>query len=84
MTLTGNLIISAGGFIDVTDKGFLGDNGPGTATGGTTDGGSYGGIGGDNGPDETNLTNVYGTITAPTDLGSGGDNSQGGGAVTLL
>ena len=73
----GNLTIEASGAIDVTGKGYGQAQGPGHGTGdayGT--GASYGGMGG------FAISPTYGSITSPTNLGSGGLR-YGGGAVLL-
>jgi len=68
-----NLTIDDGG-IDVLGKGY----GPGQGPGGSvTGGGSYAAAGA-NGSEV-----VYGSLTAPVDLGSGGSAGSGGGAVKL-
>jgi len=84
MTLTGDLTISAGGYIDAIGMGFWRNNRP---FGGTpNDGGSHGGIGGDNVQNGTNGV-TYGSITAPINIGAGGsssgDTSDGGGAIGI-
>ncbi|MGE0267765.1 MAG: LamG-like jellyroll fold domain-containing protein [Candidatus Omnitrophota bacterium] len=86
MTLTGNLNISSTGRIDVSEKGFESGKGPGAP--GEVGGGAYGGAGGDFQNDGQTST-TYGSVTAPTDLGSGGGDGgggragAGGGAVIL-
>ncbi len=84
LTASGDFTLGAGGEIDVTELGYDGDNGPGAPTPGTTDGGAYGGVGGDNGANGS-TSSTYGSITAPTNLGSGSDYAVlgGGGAVIL-
>jgi len=69
VTIGGNLSIGSNGAIDVTGKGYTADRGPGAC-------GSYGGRGLWNGA-------CYGSIVAPTNLGSGGDDNTGGGAILL-
>ncbi len=57
--------------------------GPGTPTAGSQDGGAHGGIGGDNGRNGT-TSSVYGSFTAPVNIGSGSSsNISGGGAIRL-
>ena len=80
LTVTGDLTVDEGASILADGKGYGSDAGPG-AWGGS--GGSYGGKGGGwGGP-------VYGSITAPSDLGSGGSSrwgapgGAGGGAIRL-
>ncbi|MEX1997651.1 MAG: fibronectin type III domain-containing protein [Candidatus Andersenbacteria bacterium] len=82
VTLTGDLTIDSGGTVKADSKGYSADNGPGRPTHGSVEGGAHGGVGGDRLADgTTSLT--YGSITAPTNLGSGGDNVEGGGAIQL-
>ena len=77
-----SMTINAGGKIDATIKGYPSLIGPGSATcTNTWSGGSYGGQGynataGCNGP-------PYGSYSAPINLGSGGYEYAGGGAVIL-
>ncbi len=68
VTANGNVEISENGCVDVTAKGYAAGNGPGYA-------GSYGGHGWGG--------QCYGSIMAPTNLGSGADDA-GGGAIRLL
>ena len=81
-TIVGNLTINSGGAVDVDLMGYSYDQGPGTPGNATGDGASYGGMGGDNVTNGTNSM-IYGSITAPTNIGSGGDGGQGGGAAIL-
>jgi len=72
VTIAGDLTIGAGAAMDVTGKGYAAGKGPGVGTGG-----SYGGVGFQAaGP-------CYGSIVAPTNLGSGGQLGSGGGAILL-
>ena len=80
----GSLEVDAGSTINADGQGYLPFDGPGSSTCCTTNGGSYGGVGGGQ-PSST----IYGSATAPTDLGSGGGQYQGtslpgGGAVRLI
>lgn len=88
--INGGLTINSGGSINADSKGFARDQGPGSGTlAGQSVGGSYGGLGG------TGATNIspsasltYGSITAPFDIGSGGDTAfcaggTAGGAIKL-
>jgi hypothetical protein len=83
LTFPGNLTIDSGGILHVNAKGFLGGvndtngSGPGASTGVdnpcTIQGGpgaSYGGLGGAGG--YRTVGAVYGSLSAPPDLGSGG------------
>ncbi len=73
VTVYGNLAIDPGGVVNVTEKGYAAGRGPGN--GSST--GSYGGAGQSGGP-------CYGSIIAPTNCGSGGQNCAGGGAIRLI
>ena len=83
MSVAGNFTLNSGTTINVTGDGYSGNSGTGLSTG-SWNGGSYGGIGGfgNNGgvPGA-----IYGSITAPVNIGSGGNNGSGtgGGAVIL-
>jgi uncharacterized repeat protein (TIGR02543 family) len=77
-----NVQIDAGSIISADGQGYPGSgcSGPGSGPGGGPlycnnqgNGGSYGGIGGGPNPAPT-----YGSILAPTDLGSGGSGAYGG------
>lgn len=70
LTVT-DLTVNTGGTINVNNLGYNNNTGPG----GSTSGASYGGLGG-------GLVETYGSLTAPTNIGSGGD-SKGGGAIKL-
>jgi len=78
LTVYGNVSVDVNGVVDVTGKGYAPFKGPGGSGGATQSGGSYGGHGkGDvSGP-------CYGSIVAPTNLGSGGFELAGGGAILL-
>jgi hypothetical protein len=82
---TGDLIVNAGGSIDVTGKGYYRNNGPGM--GSYEAGSGYGGYGGTS---PAGLTGgpAYGSIDNPVHLGSGGYNSSrggdGGGLIKLV
>ncbi len=81
-TIGGNLNVGTNGVIDVTAKGYP-DNGPGGANGKNA-GGSYGGKAGE----QFGVSGAcYGSIVAPTNLGSAGNYSgthfAGGGAIWL-
>ncbi|MFZ2778643.1 MAG: fibronectin type III domain-containing protein, partial [Candidatus Moraniibacteriota bacterium] len=77
-----NLTINSGGLINVNSLGYLSNSGPGAGSG--SGGGGYGGVGG-----ASVGGAVYGSLIAPTDLGSGGvfsltEGGFGGGAVKLI
>lgn len=78
MNIGGNLTVASGAFINADGKGYAAGQGPGARTV-ANNGSSYGGIGG-GGTQSSGVT--YGSTTAPTNLGSGG-NTAGGGAITL-
>ncbi|MBF0244913.1 MAG: hypothetical protein HQL31_06530, partial [Planctomycetes bacterium] len=87
LTVAGDMRVGISGDIDVTGRGYDINYGPGCPTG-FIDGGSHGGVGGDYETDN-NDGEVYGSITAPGNLGSGSNNSwgsgsAGGGAVRLI
>ena len=85
LQVLGDLAVYAGGAIDVTQKGWAGDNGPGVANNNVW-GASHGGQGTKNGG--TAGAPTYGSLSAPTNSGSGGAfeagaGSTGGGAIIL-
>ncbi|MFZ2881675.1 MAG: hypothetical protein WA019_01225, partial [Candidatus Moraniibacteriota bacterium] len=69
-----NMMIAAGGKIDANNKGYQSGSGPGYTA---SVGASYGGSGGGN------SKAGYGSVTQPSDLGSGGNN-YGGGAIKIV
>ncbi|NLB55949.1 MAG: hypothetical protein GX811_09330, partial [Lentisphaerae bacterium] len=79
VAIGGDMTVFYGGSVDVAGKGFAIGFGPG-GTGGVV-GGSYGGRGGA-GSGSTSKP-CYGSILAPTSLGSGGGYARAGGAVFL-
>ncbi len=88
LTVNSNLIIDSNGTINVNGCGYTGavwGNGYGPGASGSQNGGSYGGVGA--------FSTVpggatYGSIIAPTNLGSGGngtpDRGAGGGGAAIL
>jgi len=93
VTISDRLFVDADSAIDVTGKGYLGgwvtrdDNTSrnnsnigmtlgATTTGGALESASYGGVGGESANGPSNAT--YGSITNPSDLGSGGGGSTDG------
>jgi hypothetical protein len=66
-----SVVVNANGSINADGQGYLASAGPGGAALGSSTGGSYGGPGG-LGAGASTSPAVYGTATAPTDLGSGG------------
>ncbi len=85
----GSVQVDAGSSINADGQGYLPGAGPGAAAANDSGGGSYGGKGGA-GYNGTPATATYGSTTAPTDLGSGGNvrccggiAGAGGGALTL-
>ena len=102
LIVSGNMTIDAASLLDVSGKGFGAGTGPGQGIevyGGFSyygSGGGYGGIGGNSGPGNAPGGGAYGSITAPTALGSGGGSGliqaggnlgetggAGGGAIQL-
>ena len=82
-------MVNTGGSINADGQGYLANAGPGGAPAGSSDGGSYGGLGGV-GYGSPAAAPVYGSTTAPTDLGSGGGSrccstypGVGGGSLTI-
>ena len=74
--------VDSGSSINADSQGYVAKTGPGAINQGTQDGGSYGGIGGGQ-----TVNDLYGSDTAPVDLGSGGDGGTpgaGGGAIRLV
>ena len=85
MTVRGNFTVGSGGSVNVVGKGYQGGSGPGASTSGGNSGGTHGGMGGYC-YGGTPSANVYGSVTAPETLGSGGAaslNDRGGGAVRI-
>ena len=91
LTTTGDATIDAGGAIDVDGKGYGPRSGPGVGDDGLTAGGGGGGYGGLGGTGFGNGLEVdggiaYGSVLAPTELGSGGGGPStkdpGAGAVS--
>ena len=82
-----NFTINSGASINVCGKGYDTNSGPGTPSDVSTfGGGGYGGYGGRG--SSSGLGQVYGSLTAPLDLGSGGtanaaNKARGGGSVFL-
>ncbi len=79
LMLNGNLYVLSGGSVDVNGRGYAGNSGPGTHPANYC-GGSYGGLG-------VGGLLCYGSLTAPTNYGSGGRYSTayaGGGVIQLL
>ena len=79
----GTMTVESTGVLTADSMGYGPVQGPGAGVGGTSDGGSYGGLGGGQ-----TATSLYGSQTAPIDLGSGGAQYQGtagvgGGAIQL-
>ena len=81
-----NVFISSDSKINVDSRGYGPHSGPGAPTNYNAfyetylDGASYGGVG-----DSNSLSSTYGSSTAPTDFGSGGDGlyAYGGGALRM-
>ncbi len=84
-----SLLVNPGGSLNADSQGYLPNSGPGGAPVGSSSGGSYGGLGGA-GYGSAAPTLLYGSTTAPIDLGSGGGSrccaavpGAGGGALTI-
>ena len=82
--------VDAGSTINADGQGYVAGAGPGGAPVNSSAGGSYGGLGGDGYPNIASGP-TYGSLTAPTDLGSGGSariggevGGAGGGAIRLV
>ncbi|MGZ6426674.1 MAG: Ig-like domain-containing protein [Bdellovibrio sp.] len=84
ISVSNKLQIDLGGSINADGKGYTAQNGPGAGSGSNGTGGSYGGLGGV-GTSGVAAASSYGSVTAPTDLGSGGsaNGGTGGGAIRL-
>jgi hypothetical protein len=88
LTVMGDLVIQKGGAINVDGRGYAAQYGPGKFIAGNG-GGSHGGTGGGRYSADIGGLTTYGSITSPTNLGSGGSyynvdpKSDGGGAVRL-
>ncbi|AQQ72307.1 hypothetical protein SMSP2_02690 [Limihaloglobus sulfuriphilus] len=95
LIVAGDVVIDAGGLINVNGKGYINEQGPGAGTGDRTDsnggggGGAYGGNGGN--PESPYAGGIaYGSITEPSDLGSGGGDGYagiggaGGGRIKII
>jgi len=81
-----NLTIDATSTIDVTGRGYVRGRTLGNATEGASTngaGGSYGGLGGlyDRPPNPNYRNNIYGDLTDPNELGSGGGGAGSGGGL---
>ena len=83
-----SLLVNANGNINADGQGYVAGAGPGGTAGSFSPGGSYGGVGGTG--NGTAAAAAYGSTTAPTDLGSGGQArccgaipGAGGGALLI-
>ncbi|MCC6230885.1 MAG: hypothetical protein IT432_16865 [Phycisphaerales bacterium] len=84
INVTGDVVIEAGGSIEVSGRGYWHGLGPGDGAGYEA-GGGYGGRGGRGGWQSNFLGGaLYGSPFFPTDLGSSGHVGVGGGAVRLV
>ena len=96
LTVTGDASLTNSSRIDVFGRGYIAATGPGAGAAGATSpdnraaGGSYGGNGGRGGINYTGVSVAYGSLTEPSDFGSGGGNyggnygGNGGGGIRLL
>ena len=88
LSVTGDFTVQAGGWVSSGGRGYAGGAGPGSPgfTGSFAGGAAHGGRGG-NGLGQAGSTAVYGSVTQPTALGSGGGvfttGAPGGGAIRL-
>lgn len=80
-TITGVFKIWTGGEIDIAGRGYAEMNGPGVP-GQNIAGAAHGGAGGSIQNGASGGT-VYGSVTAPITLGSGGGTGSGGGAISI-
>ncbi|MCC6228698.1 MAG: hypothetical protein IT432_05670, partial [Phycisphaerales bacterium] len=80
LIVTGDVVIEAGGSIEVSGRGYWHGVGPGDGNGYYA-GGGYGGSGGEY---SSGYGVPYGSASQPTDLGSSGHVGVGGGAVRLV
>ena len=94
LDISTNLIVDGAGSIDASVRGYVVNQGTGAGNyinaDGNGRGAAYGGAGGGDYNNTSSVNNtVYGSITAPTDLGSGGGylgsavSASGGGAIKL-
>ena len=83
LSISNNLTIVTGGKINADGLGYNAGTGPGAGNNGNRPGGGYGGMGGVRNAANTPAT-TYGSITNPVNIGSGGGNSKGAGAVILV
>jgi len=77
-----NLTIETGGAIDVSSRGYDGSKGPGRQKAGRS-GGGHGGEGGAGYQAGGLRGTTYGSVVNPVNLGSGGLNRSGGGAILV-
>jgi RHS repeat-associated protein len=92
VTITAPAIqVDAGGSINADSQGYVAGAGPGAGPAATSDGGSYGGVGGLGAYSTTPAAPAYGSAMMPVDLGSGGGvrftggvAGPGGGAMQLI
>lgn len=78
-----NVTINSGGSINADGKGYAAQQGPGKSISSWC-GGSYGGYGYNNNPVSMNTNGSYGSATNPSDMGSGGWDSAGGGYIKII
>jgi len=82
LTLSGDLTVKSNGTINANVRGFDTKTGPGNPGNSQYHGGGYGGIGSP-GNDQVANSRTYGSFIAPVNLGSGGNEHAGGGAIIL-
>jgi hypothetical protein len=87
LTVYGDATFNSGSLVDVSGKGYGKNQGPGVKTQAKDSGPCHGGRGDFNStayPSTADYTgSCYGSICAPTNCGSGGSASEGGGAIIL-
>ena len=99
LAVTNDFTIGSTGTVDVSAKGYAGEQGPGaganyysSSSSYAGGGGAYGGWGSESYPNVTNTNPPYGSLTDPADYGSGGGRNtyfsnavpgSGGGIIDL-
>ena len=90
LAISGNVLITAGSYIQADYTGYPGGQGPGRGATNTVNGGGGGSYGGSGGPSPVPAGAVYGDLRHPADSGSGGGigyssyvGGAGGGAIRL-
>jgi hypothetical protein len=90
ISASSTVTVNPGGSVDVQGKGFAANRGPGAGSITAANcgfGGSYGGLGGLHTCSGGSIGVAYGSVSQPTDLGSGGsynNSTAGGGAIKIF